>query len=203
MKTIVALGFMVAAFIGAPVAAADINVFGFNIGNQDNAHANFGSIAVATRGSTANAISDDFAVAVAFNGGIATANGDRINIAIANGGEALSTGRGPNLAIANHGGARIQGGIWNLAVGQRGIASTVNSNFSVAVAGPDSTAAVNNSTLGVAFARGTRPGFPAGQGAGSQANVSSNLSVAVAFCGGTSISAQGDRINVSGRCRSN
>jgi len=129
MKTIlvIAAGCAATALFGAPSAQADINISGINIGNQGNAEASFGNVAVALGPL-------DHVDAV---GGVG-------NIALASGGSVASK-QGPGsfnvLTAAGHSGSFVAASNFNwVSTLNEGTSHVVNSNgtFNVAIGRSDS-----------------------------------------------------------------
>lgn len=148
MKFLLACALAPLAILTAPAAAADVNIGGFNIGSQGNAHATFGNVAVAlgpnasatAEGGVANfayATGDSWVVKQgpgSFN--VLTANGRGINQSAVNVVNTRFT-----VASALRGG-QVTGnganGTVNVAFGRSNIkpstVSTVNTDLSVQVA---------------------------------------------------------------------
>jgi hypothetical protein len=145
MKTIILCGAAAAAMLfGAPTATADINISGINIGNQGNAEASFGNVAVALGPlDQARAVGGVGNIALASGGSVASKQGPgSFNVVTAAGNSNSGVVNGSfNVASSlNRGSSQVNNAnfTFNAALGENEIkpstASTIGTNFSVQTA---------------------------------------------------------------------
>jgi hypothetical protein len=158
---LVCFGGLVMALLGAPPAAADINISGINIGNQGNANASFGNVAVALGPlDTAEATGGIGNIALASGGSVATKRGGGSFNVVTAAGNSNAGVVDSNLtwtSTLNQGSATVinANGTFSAAVGKNTIkpssTSIIDQNLSVQTAFCGGTATSAQGRINVSF----------------------------------------------------